>query len=32
VGFESEMDDDDDDSLGIQNWGFYDTVKGNLGL
>ncbi|CAL5079859.1 unnamed protein product [Urochloa decumbens] len=22
----------DDDSLGIRNWGFYDTVKGNLGL
>ncbi|KXG34958.1 hypothetical protein SORBI_3002G114200 [Sorghum bicolor] len=24
--------DDDDGSLGTRNWGFYDTVKGNLGL
>ncbi|NP_001149863.1 protein Barley B recombinant isoform X1 [Zea mays] len=24
--------DDDDGSLGIRNWGFYDTMKGNLGL
>ena len=24
--------DDEDGSLGIRNWGFYDTVKGNLGL
>ncbi|KAJ1288320.1 hypothetical protein BS78_02G080100 [Paspalum vaginatum] len=23
---------DDDGSLGIRNWGFYDTLKGNLGL
>ncbi|PUZ42006.1 hypothetical protein GQ55_9G548700 [Panicum hallii var. hallii] len=23
---------DDDGSLGIRNWGFYETVKGNLGL
>jgi hypothetical protein len=22
----------DDGSLGIRNWGFYDTVKGSLGL